>query len=68
MQVARCLARAADQRFQFLYPQGLLLDQFLLLRQQRILLDVTQPEAREKRHAPRELDRRAHRNRSQPPM
>lgn len=33
--------------FQFLYPQGLLLDQILLLRQQRILLGVTQPEAGE---------------------
>ena len=59
MRVARCLARAPDQRFQFPYPQRLLLDQILLLRQQRVLLGVTQPETGKKRHAPGEPDRRS---------
>ena len=67
MRVARCLARAADQRFQFLYPQRLLLDQILLLRQQRVLLGVTQPETGKKLRAPGESDRRPRRNPSLPP-
>ena len=67
MRVARCLAWPANQRFQLAYPYRLLLDQILLLRQQRIPLGVTQPEARGKRHAQREPDRRTHRNPFLPP-
>jgi hypothetical protein len=66
VRVARCLARAADQCFEFRDPRCQLLDQILLLRQQRILLGVTQPEAGNKRHTTGESDRTSRRNPSQP--